>query len=149
MRFNLVKVLPDAIDAISPKECYSLGELGCTKDLIKLSTMKNKDSICLGFTEGGKLLGVAGSYRVWAGSAQAWGVFDRAVDKFPKSLTEVCLSLILYAQKTQELKRISLTVREGFKKGDRFASVLGFEQEGSMKRYLPDGGDARLYARLF
>lgn len=145
----MVRVLPSALDSIEAKECYSLGELGCTKTLIELSATKNKDSLCLGFSNGEKLLGIAGAYRSWPGSAQAWAVFDKAVDHFPIELTKVCLSLMQYARKEQDLRRLSLTVRDGFKKGDRFAKALGFEPEGHMRRYLPDGGDAILYARLF
>lgn len=145
----MVRVLPSALDDIEPKECYSLGELGCTRTLIELSTTKNKDSLCLGFALEGKLLGVAGAYRSWPGSSQAWAIFDEAVDGHPFSLTKTCLSLIEYARQEHSLHRLSLTVRKDFDKGDRFAKSLGFVQEGEMRKYLPDGGDARLYARIF
>lgn len=149
VRFSLVRVLPSALDTIKPKDCYSLGELGCTRTLIELSTTKNKDSLCLGFAFDGKLLGIAGAYRAWPGSSQAWAIFDEAVDAHPFSLTKTCLSLIEYARKEHSLHRLSLTVRKGFEKGERFAESLGFVREGEMRKYLPDASDARLYARIF
>jgi hypothetical protein len=149
MRFSLVRVLPSALDDIKPKDCFSLGELGCTRTLIELSATKNKDSLCFGFALEGKLMGVAGAYRSWPGSSQAWAIFDSAVDAYPIAITKTCLSLIEYAKKEHSLHRLSLTVRSGFEKGHAFAKSLGFIQEGEMRKYLPDGGDAKLYARLF
>lgn len=149
MRFSLVRVLPTALESLSPKDCYSLGEIGCVRDLIQLAATKNQDSICLGFVEGEKLLGIAGSYRIWDGVSQAWAVFDQGVDAYPIALREVCVSLIEFARARQELRRMSLNVRAGFQKGERFAESLGFEKEGYLSKYLPGGGDAILYARLF
>lgn len=144
-----MRVLPSALDSLKPKECFSLGELGCSRTLIELSNTKNKDSLCLGFAFEGKLLGVAGAFRSWPGSSQAWAIFDEAVDHHPFSLTKTCLSLIEYARQEHSLHRLSLTVKKDFEKGHRFAEALGFVQEGEMRKYLPDASDARLYARIF
>lgn len=150
MRFNLRAVVPQDLDLLEAKDCFDVGELHCTRELIDLSRkVPGGDSICLGFCEGDTLLGVAGSYRSWAGSAQAWAVFDNKVDTHPLALTKTCLSLINYAFKEQELRRLSLTVRSGYTKGIRFAEALGFTLEGHMRRYMPNGGDANLYSRLF
>jgi hypothetical protein len=44
--------------------------------------------------------------------------------------------------------RIQTTVREDFRAGHRWAKMLGFEPEGLMRQYDPDGKDHRLYARI-
>jgi len=36
----------------------------------------------------------------------------------------------------------------GFKEGHRWIKMLGFELEGYMKAYRPDGADMLLYARI-
>ena len=150
MKYDLLHPVADDIDKLDPKDCYSLGDVGCTKTLVQMSWVgKTKDSICLAFVNQGKFYGVAGSYRNWAGVAQGWAIFDRAVDEHPIALTKTCVTLIKYAQKEQELRRLSLTVRSGYTKGDKFARALGFVLEGEMKKFLPDGSDAWMYARLF
>lgn len=150
MKFELFHPMPEDMVSLDYKECYSLGELGCSKTLIEMSHLgRSKESLCLAFANQGLIYGIAGSYRSWAGSAQAWAIFSPAVDKYPVALKKVCTSLINHAVKEQHLVRLSLTVRSDYEKGNNFAKCLGFELEGHMKKYLPDGRDAHLYARIF
>lgn len=150
MRFNFHTPFPEDLERLSPKGIYSVGELGCASDLISLSRAgKNPDCLAMGFGLGGEIYGIAGSYRQWKGAAQLWAVFDHRVDKYPKMLAQTCMILISYAQQKQELRRVSLTVQSSYTKGNRFAQFLGFDLEGRMVGYLPDGSDANLYARLF
>lgn len=148
MKYKLFDVIPEDIDEIDAKECYSVGELGCCKTLIQLSK-RNADSIACGFGESeGLLHGIAGSYRQWDGAAQLWAVFDKKSCTKPIALVQVCEALIQYAMKKQNLRRVSLSVKADFEEGNRFARFLHFSLEGTMRRYLPDGSDANLYARV-
>jgi RimJ/RimL family protein N-acetyltransferase len=45
-------------------------------------------------------------------------------------------------------RRYESTVDVGFKQGHRFMKMLGFEVEGYLKAYRPDGADMVLYARV-
>lgn len=149
MKYKLFQVEPNDIDELDVKDCYSVGEIGCSKDLIHLSLM-TEDSIALGFgLEDGTLHGIAGSYRVWPGSSQLWAVFSSKADCNPIALTKICDALIDYAVKRQKLRRVSLNVRSSYDKGNRFAQFLKFEFEGKMRAFLPDGEDANLYARTY
>jgi len=148
MKFSAYTVQPTDIDSLEAKDCYSLGEMGCSKMLADLS-YSNPDSLCVSFGIDGRILGVAGSFRQWAGSSQLWAIFDKEVDKYPMALTRICNSLILYAVKKQNLRRVSINVKSDYTKGNRFAWTLGFDFEGKMHGFLPDGTDANLYARLF
>lgn len=150
MKYSFYSVIPEDVEELDPKDCFSVGELGCTKDLIALSVNGGADSMCLGFgDEDGRLHGIAGSYRQWRGSSQLWAIFDKKVDRHPLALAKTCLTLIHYARDKQALHRVSLTVRSDYTMGNRFAAALGFSLEGKMHGYLPDGADANLYARLF
>jgi hypothetical protein len=149
MKYKLFEVEPEDIDEINVKECYSVGELGCCKELIKISKL-SADSVCLGFgVEEGTLHGIAGSYRQWSGSAQFWAAMDKNTECCPIAFAKMCEALIQYAATKQELRRGSLTVRANYEQGNKFAKHLKFEFEGLMKRFLPDGEDANLYARIF
>jgi len=50
--------------------------------------------------------------------------------------------------KTSKVKRIQTNVKADFKLGHRFAEWLGFEKEGLMKYYGPDGSNYIRYARI-
>ena len=71
------------------------------------------------------------------------------MDRYPIALYKTCALLLNYAVQKQGLRRVSLTVNASYTKGNRFAQALGFDLEGRMVGYLPDGSDANLYARLF
>lgn len=148
MKYNFYSVVPESLDELEAKECYSVGELNCAKELVALS-MGGKDSLSLGFGIPGRLYGIVGCYRQWRGSAQLWAVFDVESEKYPIALRRGCLQLIDFAVKKQELHRVSLTVKASYTKGNRFAHSLGFDLEGKMLAFLPDASDANLYARLF
>ncbi len=152
MNHKFFHVAPRDLDSIEAKDCYSLGEIYCARQMIDLAVTQNKspDSIALGIgLRENDLYGIGGSYRQWAGSSQLWAVFSPRVDLHPIALRRACLQFIHYAVDKQQLHRVSLTVKSGYAKGTRFAQSLGFELEGKMKKFLPDGEDANLYARFF
>lgn len=150
MRFNFITPIPRHVDELNPKTVYSVGELGCVRTMIAMSRGgKNPDSLAMGIGVDDTPWGIAGCYRQWDGSGQLWAVFDERLDRYPISLYKSCIILINYAVQMQSLRRVSLTVRSDYTSGNRFAHSLGFDFEGKMHAYLPDGSDANLYARLF
>lgn len=95
--------------------------------------------------DGKDILLCAGLAELWATRAQAWSLISRhatgrkfyfihrAVEKF---LNE------------QPYLRVEMTVDSDFVNGHRWARLLGFEFEGHMKKYTPNGKDCDLYARV-
>lgn len=53
-------------------------------------------------------------------------------------------------QKLEESQAIrhQATVKVGFKRAERFLEGLGFQKEGVMRAFNPDGSDCSLYARI-
>lgn len=92
----------------------------------------------------GQVLACAGLIKQWENRAIAWSLLNgnlgvefikvhRAVDRFLK---------------LSEFNRIEAYVDANFGQGHRWIKRLGFECEGTMKQFNPDGSDACLYARL-
>lgn len=92
----------------------------------------------------GQIIMIGGLIPIWEERAQVWALIagdlrsnmipiHRAVKKF--------LAKAPY-------RRIEATVDIGFKEGYRWLKMLGFEIEGYMKAYRPDGGDMMLFARV-
>lgn len=90
--------------------------------------------------EAGKVVGAAGVVPIWRGSVVAWALLS--VD-IPMVALHRAVSLWLgnYAG------RIETWTDARHEAHSRWARMLGFEREGLMKKFLPDGGDAWLYAR--
>lgn len=92
----------------------------------------------------GVILGIAGLLPQWENRALAWtlisdeaGPHFRCIHKAVKRMLDV-----------SEFRRIEATVDVGFDAGQRWMNLLGFEHEGLMRAYRPDGADMHLYARV-
>lgn len=102
---------------------------------------------CYTLEHDGKILGVGGFRLI--NSVTAWCWLDMTQDS--KSHIIVCYRVIKewidVFVKEHELKRLQAYVRISFDKGTRMAEHLGFEQEFTMKDFMPEG-DAIMYRRL-
>lgn len=92
----------------------------------------------------GAVVGCAGLSELSPGRAYAWALLSdcRAV---PFRAVHRAVVDVLNAS---PVRRIETAVDSGFAAGERWARLLGFGWEGRMRAYLPDGGDAELYARI-
>jgi RimJ/RimL family protein N-acetyltransferase len=92
----------------------------------------------------GVVLAVAGLEPQWENRAIAFALIsDSAGAHFPAIHGAVAEFL-----ENAPFRRIEATVDVGFKQGHRWIKMLGFELEGYMKAYRPDGADMLLYARI-
>lgn len=48
----------------------------------------------------------------------------------------------------QEFQRLEMAVDPNFEAAKRWATMLGFQKEGRMRKYFPNAGDADLYSRI-
>jgi hypothetical protein len=74
----------------------------------------------------------------------AWGILDTDSGRHMLGLTRAVRQWL----ETAPYHRIDIAVAREFDAGHRWALLLGFTFEGMMRRYLPAGGDAALYARV-
>lgn len=95
-----------------------------------------------------KPIAAGGIYVLWDGVAEGWVMATKDIwqhsivmAKHFKKKTDVLIE-------TTNIKRLQTTVKADFKLGHRFAQWLGFEKEGLMKYYGPDGSDYVRYARI-
>ena len=91
-----------------------------------------------------RVLGCAGLVKQWENRAIAWALLSGDIGaNFIKVHRAVARFLDLC-----ELNRVEAYVDASFEQGHRWIQMLGFSQEGYMKQFNPDGGDAMLYARV-
>ena len=91
---------------------------------------------------GPNVLGCGGFVQYWEGRVQAWTVLALAVKRYPMALHRLVTRMLSQVQ----ARRIECTVDPTNVAAVRWAVRLGFQYEGTMRGYTPDGATMDLYA---
>ena len=92
----------------------------------------------------GQIMIVSGVQPMWTNRALAWALISKDAGRHFKAIHKAVQSFLIHAP----FRRIEANVDIGFKAGHKWMNMLGFEVEGYMKAYRPDGADMILYARV-
>jgi RimJ/RimL family protein N-acetyltransferase len=92
----------------------------------------------------GEIIASLGITPQWENRAVAWGLIGKKARRHFVPLTKAIMRFLDLC----EYRRIETPVDVGFEQGDRWAEMLGFEREGTMRAFMPDGRDCHLYARV-
>jgi RimJ/RimL family protein N-acetyltransferase len=92
----------------------------------------------------GEILGIAGLIVQWENRATAWALVSAGAGKRFVRIHAAVKRFLDVAP----FRRIEASVDVGFIEGMRWMEMLGFEYEGLMVAYRPDGADMLLYARI-
>lgn len=94
----------------------------------------------------GEIVGIGGVVIYWKGVAEGWIILSGKVKEF-KVETIMCIDRIMEQMILDNgLRRLQVTVRTDFPQAKKLVEALGFECEGLMKKYSPDGTDVWMYA---
>lgn len=83
----------------------------------------------------GMVIGCAGVVMMWEGVGHAWAVFGELFPKFPVFMTKVTKNHIKQITEDYSMKRVQTLIESGNERNMRWAEYLGFEREGTMRRY--------------
>lgn len=97
---------------------------------------------------GEDIVAIVGGSIVLPGVLYAWAFVSSKVKKHRFSFHRAIKKIVSFYMKDLELRRMQFCVRTDFVVGYKWAISLGFSPEGVMKKYLPDGADAWLFARV-
>lgn len=92
----------------------------------------------------GEILAIAGLAPQWTGRAIAWALISEDAGKCFHSIHKAVKRFL----DSSEFLRIEANVDMEFEAGHRWMELLGFQLEGFMRAYRPDGADMFLYARI-
>lgn len=92
----------------------------------------------------GRVLGCAGLVKQWENRAIAWALLSGDIGN---EFVRIHRAVHRFLELTS-FDRVEAHVDADFEQGHRWIHMLGFKQEGYMKQFNPNGGDAVLYARL-
>lgn len=94
--------------------------------------------------EGDEVLASMGLIPQWDGRAVAWALVSLEARKNLLGITRAIMrSLDLFPY-----RRVETPVATNFVEGHRWAHLLGFKNEGTMRCYTPQGEDCDLYAKI-
>lgn len=94
----------------------------------------------------GRVLGCGGVVLLWPGVGEAWSL-SAAADGAALVMTRAVAAGLAAAEADHGLHRVQASVRRDNGRGRRWLAVLGFEEEGIMRAYGPDGADFVRVAR--
>lgn len=86
----------------------------------------------------------AGLIPLWQDRATAWALVSMHAGRHFFSIHRAVRGFL----KQAPYRRIEATVQAGFPEAWRWIQLLGFEHEGLMRAYAPDGSDHHLFARV-
>jgi len=120
-----------------------LGEYLDTLDTMELKALTEAGLVWT-CEKHGTIIAIGGLIPLWENRAQAWMLIAGDLKTNMIGLHRGVKKFLAKAP----YRRIEATVDIGFKEGYRWLKMLGFEIEGYMKAYRPDGGDMMLFARV-
>lgn len=92
----------------------------------------------------GRILACAGVAEAGYGRGLMWSFLSTDSREHAVLMHRAALRFL----STVRLRRIEATVVSGFDRGCRWLTRLGFQHEGTMRAFGPDGADHELYARV-
>lgn len=95
-----------------------------------------------------KVLCSGGFFPAWSGRFTAWFLLDQSMTRYDLLWMVKRVRNFLENSMPDTVRRIDATAREDFPQASRMLEMLGFEREGLMKSYGPDGSSHYLFARL-
>jgi len=145
MRFDRLKMTD--IETIAPR----------LFDVASISAMRRDGwvdmvgrSVCsMSLVDAGVSKAAGGIIPMWQGVGHAWMLIGEGLTRRQHGMVfHKAEEMLTVAHLSHGLRRIQCDVRMDFAAGHRFALWLGFEDEGVLRRYSPDGADHVMYSRI-
>ena len=99
-------------------------------------------------TDDGQVAAICGALKKWDGVADFWMLTSNLVTKFPLSFHKSCIEGLDFLMSEFGIHRLQASIAERHVISQKWAHRLGFQPEGLMKAYGPDGANHYLYARV-
>lgn len=101
----------------------------------------------LAFLDKGQVFAITGLAPIWEGVAEAWFIPTKEMSAKKIQTIRLVRRELDAAIERLKLRRVQAVVRSDFVDAHKLAKFLGFESEGLMKKYGPDGLDYERYAK--
>lgn len=139
---------PSKLDITGIQELGSIIRQGVTDGAV-CAALENPSSWTFE-NEEGVPIACGGVVPIWSGRGYAWSIFSRHVT--PHNFiyfARLFKQKLEYLHAQEGYHRIETTVDENFLKANRWVKILGFEREGWLRKFTPDGVNHYMYARVW
>jgi len=109
--------------------------------------LTNTPFACTASDEAGVIL-VAGVYELYPGVAECWGLIGKRFGEYSISIHRKALDILETLHNDYGYYRLQMMCQADFKEANRWARMLGFKEEGVMRRYGIWDTDYVLYAKI-
>lgn len=93
-----------------------------------------------------EIIACGGAIVFWPGVAQVWLIVSPVAQNHRIAFVRAVRIKFRELVKVHGINRLQAIVNADFAEGKTFVKMFGFRCEGYMHGYLPDGGDAMLFA---
>lgn len=93
-------------------------------------------------------IGIVGVLSIWDGLGDAFTIISKDIKNHGRAAYEAAGLLVPTIFNSMKLRRLQATVLVGFDVGVKFIENIGFQREGIMKKWTPDGDDVYIYAMV-
>lgn len=128
----------------SPEEIEALG----TDQWRELLARYERDPSWTMRDDEGRIVFFGGLTLLWPGVAEAWSVMSDLVEEYPLAVVRECRRRIDEAFETQGLRRVQAIIADDNQRALKMMRLAGFEVEGLLRAYAPDGKDCFILGRL-
>lgn len=122
-------------------------DMGEFNDIIRFATVWEKEGVGYTMLADGKIVFCGGIIDIGWKRGEAWSFMGNLFYKYPKSCYKVCRNKLGEIIKEKGYRRIQALVDIDMYGGENFVKHLGFEKEGLLKSYGPDGEDMLMYSK--
>ena len=98
--------------------------------------------------EDGEIVAMGGVHMLWNKVGEAWIMLGKSAKSKPRTVAKYADLMFDVIVHKNKLNRIQASIAVNDAKAIRFGKWLGFEMEGLMRRYGPDGSDYYRVARV-
>lgn len=95
----------------------------------------------------GEPIAIFGMIFLGAHVVHLWGLVSEGVRKTPLSFFKTCESLLHWMEEKYQIHRFQMDILPDYLEGQRFARALGFEKEGTLRKFGSDRQDRLIYGR--
>lgn len=141
--FRCVKFKASHLDRIDPQS-QQIGEMSDALDADLVSV-----GIAYTVTRDNAPVAAFGLQKMWPGRASSWGFVSSKIGRSGLLYaTREIVGKLNMIQSSQDYRRVEASTAAGFDRAARWAEALGFQREGLMRAYGPDGSDYHLWSRV-
>lgn len=116
-----------------------------------IESVRNKALNCHAFAlvdKEGTVFAICGNYRYATGNDSFWSYVSKSAEPHHwNSLMRACNGVMNWLF-SHGSKRIEVSIKEGYENAERAIKMLGFEKEGLMRNYGPQGENYFLYSKV-